>query len=1398
MALGIWSKANERDLAWYVDSERVKLRLDVIRYDLSRQPDGIRHIVEAIYNEFLRAQIRYAPEKYFPDQNLQKIRDPDEILKKPGEGTCLDLALLFCAACLANDLLPMVIVIEGHALAAVSLTHLRGDWDADDRRECHLFDRGELAKNKVNELISLVDTKNYIAVECTGFAQSETLPGGQPELASRKGGVLAFDQAISVGRAQLSNPKREFQYALDIATLHALGMLPENNPATTRLIVERVGASASKYAALIQEFVELYLITKTGAVPFGGRDGELEKLDRWLNDEKAESRFLLTACGGGGKSALLVRWYSRLDRRRQVADVDWNLVFLPISMRTCTNQPSVFYEAIAANVAQILGQEELEPPRDNPEAHYKNKCLELLKEADAKRKPILLMVDGLDEALGGNFDPSWFPLNPGPQLRLLVSARLQLGDTDASGWINRLGWNQDGCARSYELPALDYQGVEDLLRTTGRPVDALASRPEAVQKLYDSSKGEPLLLHLYIEDLVKQKGRTGELEIKDIKQLAPSLNAYFKQWWRSMHDSWKQEGAQMDEEKLKAYLAVLACAHGRLTSEELGGLVERAHGFAPGLCVEDTLEPLRRFIIGKGKQFEDGYVFSNPNFADFFQKEGVDPPVIARTRKAFADWGRETLDQLKKNDPAPLNVSPYLLRFLVKHFEDAGAPASDFMSIVEEGWLRAWERREGGYWGFSGEVEKVRQRIAENSEPGQPVCAWRLRCLLVESSISSMGSAIPPEVLLECAKNPSIEPLQILHWLEYQKIDSRPKVLAALAPRLPETQRASLIQEALRIAQDIGNPSECAEVLAVLVPRLPKAQRVAAIRKALEAVHEGDCLAPSCWNALVRRLPKSEREPYLYMLKQGCEIMMSKPAYQESGAKFICALAPRFPASQRSLLMDEGLKSTGSIHDPWKRVQVEVALASRLPEAQRASWLKEAQNADRPPAYNRSDIETLAALAALLPEAERTSILEEALTATKHIEDKVGCAQALTALLPQFSEDQRSHLLEEALEAAETISDAWVHGKVLAALAPQLPTPLLKEALRATAQRVGDDYERSRALAELALQLPEACQLAPLIKEALRAAQNISAKVFRLSALTAVAPHLPKDERTAVILSEWKDFLLGRTETTAAALVFLAPELPEFIQTPFLEAALVSIESIKDPWYRAELLVRLAPRLPAPLLKAAVKVAQKINDEWPRAVALASLAPRLPASTVEELKSVEANHEWMLAKVLAAVAPAPSPLPTALLKKMLKVASESRSVEMLRDLAPDLPANLAEEAWQTARHHIRCPQNRTGVLAALAPRLPETRRAFLLKEIVEEHVDNEAERARVLSDLVPHLPEELQKDVLRSSVFTRAWKHRSALLSAVKSFFPLMLQLEGSGGLYEVGRAICETAKWFP
>lgn len=221
-----WSKANEKDIAKFVNGDAVKLldKLGVNRFDLSHDPEGRRKLVEAIYKALVDRDIRYAYEKYHPDEQIQILRPPYEILRSPGEGTCLDLAALFCGLCLGYELLPLLIVIEGHALAAVSLNHGLSQWDDAFNRERNLFKTPQLLTGKENleALKQLVDEESYIAVECTGFAHTQSFANSsQPEAKRRKSdGTLSFANALSVGRDQLDNASRPFQFAIDLAVAH--------------------------------------------------------------------------------------------------------------------------------------------------------------------------------------------------------------------------------------------------------------------------------------------------------------------------------------------------------------------------------------------------------------------------------------------------------------------------------------------------------------------------------------------------------------------------------------------------------------------------------------------------------------------------------------------------------------------------------------------------------------------------------------------------------------------------------------------------------------------------------------------------------------------------------------------------------------------------------------------------------------------------------------------------------------------------------------------------------------------------------------------------------------------------------------------------------------------------
>jgi len=218
-----WSKNNEKSVAHFVTDKSAKLlKLPTNHSDLVRNCEGRRQLIEVIYQALVNKEINYAWAKYNPDDAIQRIRNPHEVLSSPGTGTCLDLALVFCGICLGYDLLPLLIIIEGHAFAAVSLKHKLNEWDSYER-ERQLFKKQELFRGEENlkNLRNLIDHGAYIAIECTGFARTQSFRGSQPEEVGRtEAGFLTFERAIEAGRAQLENQERKFKFAIDIAVAH--------------------------------------------------------------------------------------------------------------------------------------------------------------------------------------------------------------------------------------------------------------------------------------------------------------------------------------------------------------------------------------------------------------------------------------------------------------------------------------------------------------------------------------------------------------------------------------------------------------------------------------------------------------------------------------------------------------------------------------------------------------------------------------------------------------------------------------------------------------------------------------------------------------------------------------------------------------------------------------------------------------------------------------------------------------------------------------------------------------------------------------------------------------------------------------------------------------------------
>jgi hypothetical protein len=90
--------------------------------------DSRRSRLAAVYGAIARVGIGYAVDEPSDEAGRQVVRSPAEVLWAPRHGTCLDLALVFAAACLKAGLHPVVVVLDapsglgaGHAVVLVRL-----------------------------------------------------------------------------------------------------------------------------------------------------------------------------------------------------------------------------------------------------------------------------------------------------------------------------------------------------------------------------------------------------------------------------------------------------------------------------------------------------------------------------------------------------------------------------------------------------------------------------------------------------------------------------------------------------------------------------------------------------------------------------------------------------------------------------------------------------------------------------------------------------------------------------------------------------------------------------------------------------------------------------------------------------------------------------------------------------------------------------------------------------------------------------------------------------------------------------------------------------------------------------------------------------------------------------
>lgn len=593
----------------------------------------------------------------------------------------------------------------------------------------------------------------------------------------------------------------------------------------------------------VERFLENYLGTSKTPAPFGGRQGELDALDRWLTGPSA-SLGLLVAPAGRGKSALVSQWVSRLMQTGRA-----EVVFIPISLRFHLTDRNVILRLLGGRLA-ALTQPDAEQP-DDPDGWAAEIQMILRRDRQAGVSPLLVVLDGLDEAVGWEVGRDLIlPKVPGRGVRMLVTARALAG-CDTDGWRQRLGW-EPARIHMFNLPALDLAGVTEVLRSLGPAAGAIVAQADVQRELLRLSEGDPLLVRLYADALRESAGNMAPLTAASLAQLPPGLEGYMQRWWNEQHNLWGS-ASPLRESAVRVVLNLLSCALGPLLADDLLELA-KSEGLDSWL-LNDAIRSLARLIVGDGSA--QGYAFSHARLGQYLAGL-LQPRERAQWEQRFLDYGAQTLQQLQEGSLAPAAAPAYCLRYYRAHM-GADADLARVSGLVSESWLRAWEALDSTYDGFLSDVRAIwlQADAALLSGDGDTLLTIgvQCRCLLTWTSINSLGANIPSALLVELVKTgvwSQTEAIARISRIPDEEVQAkhlttlapflredvlefalshvrqrmrhplpRVRALLALAASVPHTERPGVWREALALAPTIPDSIDRAEQLSALAQHLP-------------------------------------------------------------------------------------------------------------------------------------------------------------------------------------------------------------------------------------------------------------------------------------------------------------------------------------------------------------------------------------------------------------------------------------------------------------------------------------------------------------------------------------------------------------------------------------------------
>jgi hypothetical protein len=911
----------------------------------------------------------------------------------------------------------------------------------------------------------------------------------------------------------------------------------------------------------LEQFLQEYLGTEDTPRAFGGRKDEFDQLDKWLTAPQ-EPTAAIVAPAGRGKSALVTRWIARVAAEKR-ADV----AFVPISIRFNTAQKLRFTMLLGARLTYLAEGGARKLASSDPDQWIGEIGQRLRESRPEAETPLLVVLDGLDEATDwrAGADLS-IPPTLGDGIKVLVSARILAHDRGPEEWIERLGWPES--TRTIELPPLSSAGVADVLRSMGDPLKGVAADVNMVGELTRLSEGDPLLVSLYVEALRGTEKHKAFLRPEELTALDRGLDGYFDPWWRDQRRQWGTR-SPLKESGVQAVLNVLACALGPLGEADVLDLAAEA---VSSWSLGEALETLARFVIGDGR--EQGYSFTHPRLSQYFYSR-LSRPERDMWNARFAAYGRSVVERLRKGALAPEQAPPYVLQNHTAHLARAVSAPADYYALLEEPWVRAWERHDGSFTGYLRDVLRA-WNVAECEND----VYWQIFCAFCHSSIVSLHAAPPPVLIARALKERMFNEAQVLGLL--QQLDnegSQAGVIQAIAPLLGTRG----CQTAAALARKFSQADARAAALSSLVAWLPEPDVVQLVHAAGE-LEKGAVLLDAAAGAAITAGNARLIE----------EILQTSDEVQDeqSRAELLCKLVPHLSDGSRRRV----LSKSESFATPSARALILVSLSSYLPEDLLPAALQAAAGIWYP--YRRA--ETLVALLEHVPPSWRERVTDRAREGCEEVTEDDRRAELLIRLSPHVAEPERSGIIRRALDIIEQNVGGARRTELLSLFPANLPDAIAA-AYAGALQRWTDPLQRVRLLLRLSRD-GDGRTRRGILKTALRSAQQIQNAEIAL-ALDLIGREAPPDLIPELLAAaEAVEDKAARAEAIVVVACLLEPRRQEELVAAYIGCMCPEKGWQKDyePLWRV--VARVAPRLcgaACDAVRAAVSRAERwrVSDE---------------------------------------------------------------------------------------------------------------------------------------------------------------------------------------------------------